>query len=315
MAMSQAEKYAPLVSVIIPNYNHARFLDERIQSVLNQTYQNFEVIILDDKSTDNSVEVINKYKDNPHISCVVVNEKNSGSTFIQWHKGFELAKGELIWIAESDDSCDDTFLSTLIHGYVDNNAILAFCRSCRYDVNGNKSVYTHQSILPWDIVMSGREFISQYLSNRNAVANASSAIFSRNIAMSIDRKYQTMKSLGDWMFWIELIEHGNVVFYTAELNYFRFHNTNTTKLLELQGITAIEHKTIFDYLVNNEYIKKQDVKNEKRKILYYKMNAKYESHFSRRKVMKVWDKWLVGRFYIFFSSLKDTLLLIIRNLL
>ena len=46
----------PLVSVIIPNYNHAQFLDERIQSVLNQTYQNFELIILDDKSTDNSVE-------------------------------------------------------------------------------------------------------------------------------------------------------------------------------------------------------------------------------------------------------------------
>ena len=47
----------PLVSVIIPNYNHARFLDERIQSVLNQTYQNFELIILDDKSTDNSVDM------------------------------------------------------------------------------------------------------------------------------------------------------------------------------------------------------------------------------------------------------------------
>ena len=54
----------PLVSIIIPNYNHAQYLDERIQSVLKQTYQNFEVIILDDKSTDNSLEVINKYKDN-----------------------------------------------------------------------------------------------------------------------------------------------------------------------------------------------------------------------------------------------------------
>ena len=54
---------SPLVSVIIPNYNHARFLDERIQSILNQTYQNFEVIILDDISSDNSVEFINQYKD------------------------------------------------------------------------------------------------------------------------------------------------------------------------------------------------------------------------------------------------------------
>ena len=50
----------PLVSIIIPNYNHARFLDERMQSVLGQTYQNFEVIILDDRSTDNSREVIGR---------------------------------------------------------------------------------------------------------------------------------------------------------------------------------------------------------------------------------------------------------------
>lgn len=85
----------PLVSVIIPNYNHAQFLDERIQTVLNQTYQNFELIILDDKSTDNSLEVINKYKNDPHVSEIVVNEENSGSTFKQWHKGFELAKGLL----------------------------------------------------------------------------------------------------------------------------------------------------------------------------------------------------------------------------
>ena len=50
--------YHPLVSVIIPNYNHAPFLKERIDSVLNQTYQNFEVILLDDCSTDNSLKRI-----------------------------------------------------------------------------------------------------------------------------------------------------------------------------------------------------------------------------------------------------------------
>lgn len=65
----------PLVSIIIPNYNHSQFLDERIQSVLNQTYRIFELIILDDNSTDNSLEVINRYKDDSHVSHIVVNEK------------------------------------------------------------------------------------------------------------------------------------------------------------------------------------------------------------------------------------------------
>ena len=85
----------PLVSVIVPNYNHARYLKQRLDTVFNQTYQNFEVIILDDKSTDNSLEIINQYKDNPHLSQIVVNEQNSGSPFKQWDKGIKLAKGEL----------------------------------------------------------------------------------------------------------------------------------------------------------------------------------------------------------------------------
>ena len=86
-------KHDMLVSVIIPNYNHARYLDERIQSVLNQTYQNFEVIILDDKSTDNSREVIEKYRAHPKIVHIIYNEINSGSTFRQWEKRNREGKG------------------------------------------------------------------------------------------------------------------------------------------------------------------------------------------------------------------------------
>ena len=58
----------PLVSVIVPNYCHAKYLDQRIESILAQTYTNYELIILDDKSSDNSLEVIMKYQDNPHVS-------------------------------------------------------------------------------------------------------------------------------------------------------------------------------------------------------------------------------------------------------
>lgn len=84
----------PLVSVIVPNYNHARYLEQRLDTVFNQTYQNFEVIIF--KSTDNSLEVINRYKDNPHLSQIVVNEQNTGSPFKQLDKGINLAKGVTI---------------------------------------------------------------------------------------------------------------------------------------------------------------------------------------------------------------------------
>ncbi len=75
-----------MVSVIVPNYNHASYLVARIESILNQTYQDFELILLDDCSTDDSREVLLKYKDNPKVTHLVFNEQNSGSPFIQWQK-------------------------------------------------------------------------------------------------------------------------------------------------------------------------------------------------------------------------------------
>ena len=98
------------VSAIIPNYNHATFLKQRIDSVLNQSLSVYEVIILDDCSTDKSLDVINEYINHPLVRHVIINEKNSGSPFLQWQKGIDLAKGDWIWIAESDDYADINFL-------------------------------------------------------------------------------------------------------------------------------------------------------------------------------------------------------------
>ena len=289
----------PLISVILPNYNHAIFLDERIQSILNQTYKNFELIIMDDKSTDNSVEVIHKYKNNPHVSCIIVNTHNSGSSFAQWYKGFELAKGEIVWIAESDDSCDKRLLETLVNGYVKNQAVLAFCRSCRYDVKGNKSRYNLQESLKSDIVSSGSNFISQYMIDRNVVANASSAIFNRKNAMAINKQYMTMRGEGDYLFWLELIEHGNVFFCNQELNNFRFHELNTTKSLSYSGKSQIEHKIIYDYLVQKGYVSGFRVWKEKIRCLRYFSEMDYDSQHSKRRVLRIWDKYGVGRMYIY----------------
>src|ERR1700752_3159230 len=77
----------PKVSVIIPNYNHATFLIERIDSILCQTFQDFELIILDDCSNDNSRSIIEKYHGHEKISHIIYNPTNSGSPFMQWQKG------------------------------------------------------------------------------------------------------------------------------------------------------------------------------------------------------------------------------------
>ena len=104
-----------LVSIIVPNYNHARYLKERLDSIYNQTYRHFEVILLDDCSTDGSVEVLKEYaRKYPENTRLVANEHNSGKVFHQWNKGLELARGEFVWIAESDDFAEPDFLASCV---------------------------------------------------------------------------------------------------------------------------------------------------------------------------------------------------------
>ena len=121
---------SPQVSVIVPNYNHAQYLVQRIDSVLAQTCQDFELILLDDCSPDHSREVLERYREHPKVAHIVYNEANSGSTFKQWDKGIALARGEYIWIAESDDWCEPTLLETLLDGiHRDKDCVLSYCQT------------------------------------------------------------------------------------------------------------------------------------------------------------------------------------------
>ena len=207
----------PLVSVIIPNYNHARFLNQRIDSVLNQTYKNYEIIILDDKSKDNSIDVIKQFEGNERITHIIINEENSGSPFKQWQKGFELAKGELIWIAESDDACENTLLEVLVNEFLsDSKCVVAFCKSIMINSNGFK---IGERGMENDFHMDGLSFFNKYLYKHCYIGNASSAIFVKSIALTVNDQYTTYKGAGDRLFWIEIAEHGYVGVDYHSLNF------------------------------------------------------------------------------------------------
>lgn len=247
----------PKVSVIIPNYNHARYLDQRIQSVLNQTYQNFEVIILDDCSTDNSMEVINKYKGNPHISNIVVNEENSGSTFKQWDKGIQLAKGEIIWIAESDDYCKQIFLEVLMALWerFPNYSIIQSA-SCLIDDDG-RILYPEICFSGKEEVFSGKEAIQKHLLCSNFyIPNASAVTFKKEYALSIAKDYMDYKASGDRLFWICMLEKGSLCKIDLPLNLFRQHEINkVSQRCELDGTQCSENFFINKYLHKKGYVK------------------------------------------------------------
>ena len=241
-----------LVSVIIPNYNHAKYLDERINSVLNQTCQNFEIIILDDCSSDNSKSVIEKYRSNPHVSHINYNEVNSGSTFEQWHKGFELAKGELIWIAESDDYCSNDMLDKLVNEFRSHpDTVISYSTSTRVDGEGKILM---SPIKRKTQHFKGIYFIKNYLTQGNSIQNASSCVFLKSAALNISQDYTQYKGAGDRLFWIYIAEQGDVSVINQGLNFFRRHSTNSTSKYYTSGQNYKEDKFIFDYLKGKGYI-------------------------------------------------------------
>lgn len=226
----------PLVSVIVPNYNHEKFLAQRLTSVINQSYQNFELIILDDCSTDNSKTIIELYRNHPKVSHIVYNTTNSGSPFKQWQKGVTLAKGRFIWIAESDDYCDPLFLEQTMQVFQNNTALaLVYVRSDKVD---EQNTHTKEfwpdkvSQTRWktSYCVSGKYEIEHYLRYRNTIPNASACVF--KTPQQIDWAMLTkFKYTGDWVFWMLVIYQSDMAFISETLNHFR-HHANTTRTVK-----------------------------------------------------------------------------------
>ena len=106
-----------LVSIIMPSYNTAKYIGESIDSVIEQTYKNWELIIVDDCSTDNTDEVVAQYDDSRII--YLKNEKNSGAA-VSRNKALRVAKGEWIAFLDSDDLWDTTKLEKQLKFMIDN---------------------------------------------------------------------------------------------------------------------------------------------------------------------------------------------------
>lgn len=240
-----------MVSVIIPNYNHAQYLKERIDSVLNQTYKDFELIILDDCSTDNSREIINQYKDHPKISHIVFNEQNSGSTFKQWHKGFVLAKGEYIWIAESDDVAHPDFLYHIVTALKDNTKrIFGFSSLVGIDSKGNRIPGYSLSTYSRTNIIDGKEFIKRNMVFGCHILNASCVVFRKDALKKVPLNFMEYKTAGDYLFWIELAKQGYVVKISKTLDFFRQHDNKVTPNAVKSGIQFKEVHNIFLRLDN-----------------------------------------------------------------
>lgn len=254
--MSGQVSLNPLVSVIIPNYNHSRYLKARIDSVLRQTYSNFEVIILDDASTDDSISIIESYRGHEKISHIIYNQENSGNTFAQWQKGLVHAQGEWIWWAESDDVAELDFLSTCIDQ--SNQAGLVFTASRIVDENGatstflahekwpnTSSFHTYKNISQ---LQSSSDFLVKELYRFNHIVNASAVIVKKSILPELTNWRSDFVLCGDWFLWVKILSNTDFVYIDIPLNLFRIHAQTQRERYEKDMRIFFENARIVHYI-------------------------------------------------------------------
>jgi glycosyltransferase involved in cell wall biosynthesis len=244
----------PKVSVVIPNYNHARFLRKRIDSVLQQTFQDFEVILLDDSSTDDSRSILSSYAGDPRVR-IQFNEENSGSTFKQWNKGVRLARGEYVWIAESDDYADPRFLEHLVP-VLDSRprVVLVSCRSWRVDADGHAERYadSHSPRLAHYATgadVDGREQCQDHLVDFSGVWSASSVLFRASIYRRVGGADETLRFSGDSKTWAAMAQTGRVAFLSEPLNFHRIHIMTVTAQSEPNALLHAEHLQVVRWML------------------------------------------------------------------
>ena len=244
----------PRVSVVVPNYQHGRFLGRRLESILKQSYADLELIYLDDGSTDDSADVFARYVDDPRVRAASPRPR-SGNPFVQWNRGVALARGDYVWIAEADDDAAPTLLERLVAVLDDDPGLgLAYCESLAVDASGAelRSMVGRTRMLDaerWsaDFRTSGPEECRRYLIYKNTIPNASAVLFRRRVFESVGGAEEDLSLSGDWLTWVKLCLVSDLAFVAEPLNLFRRHDRSVRQRSE-PGLQTLEAYAIQSHI-------------------------------------------------------------------
>ena len=231
---------APKVSVCVPVYNSEAYLKERLDSIATQTFRDVEIILRDDFSSDGSVAILETFARGHPLARVETSSGNSGSVFNAWSRCIDLAKGELIWLAEADDSCEPTFLKRIITAFEASGVRLVHGRSVPIDDQGRIAGDYQKTYLAeiapgrWNRSYreTARREIDLALGRCNAIPNASGVVVRRTAALRSIAVARQFRLAGDWAFYVTAIHGGRIGYVADAVNYHRRHDTTVTKSLE-----------------------------------------------------------------------------------
>lgn len=233
----------PKVSVLIPSFNYGIFLPEAIDSVLAQTYDAFELIIVDNCSTDNTVEIVEEYIKKDSRIKLHVNEVNIGM-YRNYNQALLLAQGEYIKFLNADDKFHVELLEKFVK-ILDDYPTVSLVTSHRQYFGDKKDIL----FTPFLGVQPGREMIIETLIDCNWVGEPTTVMFRRK-NLNLGLFDTSLLMFADYDMWLRQMQIGNIYVVDEVLSYFRIHNNQGTVTLNDNP-----EKYLFNRLQHFEYIR------------------------------------------------------------
>jgi len=256
----------PKISVIVPNYNYARYITQRLASIRHQSVPIFELIILDDASTDQSISAISDWLSKTETEArVIINKTNSGNVFSQWQKGLSIANGDYVWIAEADDLSDGEFIETVLPPLVSGDAVISYCESKQMNSHGMIQAQNYHEYLAvacldkWKsaYIASGADECKSSLAILNTIPNVSAAIFKRDVICKVFDEHSDeilqYKKAGDWIVYLRTLAYGDIAFSPYIGNLHRRHENSVIggsgKKFLIDEIAKAQHLAANNYVI------------------------------------------------------------------
>jgi glycosyltransferase involved in cell wall biosynthesis len=220
----------PKVSFIIPCYKLAHFLSECVNSILEQTYDNFELLIMDDCSPDNTPEVAAEFKD-PRV-IYIRNETNLGN-IRNYNKGIELSRGSYLWLISADDCLRSRYVLEKFVGILEQNPQVGYVFCPAMTLMEGKDIGV-EDWTGWpgkqDRILSGREVVAR--STTNCPVCSPTGLVRRECYTNISHFPISLPRVGDYYLWTLFATRYDVGYFSEPMVYYRRHATNMEKMLE-----------------------------------------------------------------------------------
>lgn len=256
----------PLVSIVFTSYNHQEYLRQALDSLINQTYPNIEIIIIDDCSNDGSQEILKEYEHYSNIN-LKLQTQNSGSYVKASNFGASFATGDYILFAQCDDFAEPAQIEILLKNFESNPSVgVVFSKSNLVNEKGEifaDDFYGREKSFKTAVKENGlikADKMKEFLSFSCVIPNLSAALIKHDLFKEVNGLSDQYLVVADWEFWLDLTEKTDFYYVSQPLNYFRQHATTIRSSIKMKTQIVEIYKMFYNHISKNQLDPIQELK-------------------------------------------------------